>query len=298
MPTTGQFGPHRPIWHLLQYKIIMFGGQIPLVYQLCHPTVAAGVDEHSTFRTDPRGRLERTVTGLLHLILGDDQAVAHTLENMRKKHKPVKGTIPQATLPPGASPRPYTADEDDAKRWVLATFLLGMVESYQNFVGPIHPSHREALAEDFVRVAASFKLDTSAEWSSWNAFQRWMDQQFQSVNSANEPPLYMSETTRQMCAIVFKAGLAWTPIDDVLAAQTLHPDFYRLLWGPPKAAHTFFAKCLLALARGVNRWLPIRFGWSQTYLEAMDRVNCTPRPLALSTPLPETWAPPGLRTAG
>ena len=50
-----------PIRQVLGHPVVMLGAGRALVLQLTHPAVARGVAEHSSFETDPFGRLQRTL---------------------------------------------------------------------------------------------------------------------------------------------------------------------------------------------------------------------------------------------
>src|SRR5688500_13141160 len=48
---------------------VLFGGGCALLLEVAHPLVAAGVADHSSFRTDPFGRLQRTLAAVTALSL-------------------------------------------------------------------------------------------------------------------------------------------------------------------------------------------------------------------------------------
>jgi uncharacterized protein (DUF2236 family) len=48
---------------------VLFGGGCALLLEVAHPLVAAGVAEHSDFRRDPFGRLQRTLAAISALAL-------------------------------------------------------------------------------------------------------------------------------------------------------------------------------------------------------------------------------------
>ncbi len=50
-------------------NVLLLGGGRALLMQLAHPKVAAGVDEHSDFRTRPIRRLRRTVRMTMAIVL-------------------------------------------------------------------------------------------------------------------------------------------------------------------------------------------------------------------------------------
>ena len=52
-------------------NILLLGGGRALLMQLAHPKVAAGVDDHSDFRTHPIRRLRRTVLMTMAIVFGE-----------------------------------------------------------------------------------------------------------------------------------------------------------------------------------------------------------------------------------
>ncbi|HET8777890.1 MAG TPA: oxygenase MpaB family protein, partial [Candidatus Limnocylindria bacterium] len=59
---AGLFGPDSVSWRVDREVLVLAGGSCALLMQAAHPFVAAGVVEHSTYATDPFGRLLRTLT--------------------------------------------------------------------------------------------------------------------------------------------------------------------------------------------------------------------------------------------
>src|SRR5262245_34745579 len=48
---------------------VLFGGGCALLLEVAHPLVAAGVADHSDFRRDPFGRLQRTLAAMSAMAL-------------------------------------------------------------------------------------------------------------------------------------------------------------------------------------------------------------------------------------
>ena len=56
----GLFGPDSVAWRLHADPVMLIGGMRALLVQALEPRAMAGVDQHSKFREDPWGRLQRT----------------------------------------------------------------------------------------------------------------------------------------------------------------------------------------------------------------------------------------------
>jgi uncharacterized protein (DUF2236 family) len=81
----------------------------------------AGVDQHSDYREDPTGRLNRTARFVTTTTLGSTAAAERAIASVRKIHLRVHGTAPDG--------RPYRADDPALLTWVhtaeVACFLAG-----------------------------------------------------------------------------------------------------------------------------------------------------------------------------
>lgn len=83
--------------------------------QVAHPTIAAGVAEHSTFREDPWGRLQGSFGLVLRTIYGADGADVGA--RVRASHRGIRGAKEDGSR--------YSAFEPEAYWWVLATGVDG-----------------------------------------------------------------------------------------------------------------------------------------------------------------------------
>ena len=69
--TDWLFGPGSMMWTVNRESVLLLGGRAALLMQLAHPLVAAGVADHSDFRSDSLRRLRRTLDSMLSIIFGD-----------------------------------------------------------------------------------------------------------------------------------------------------------------------------------------------------------------------------------
>jgi uncharacterized protein (DUF2236 family) len=115
---------------------LLLHGTAALLMQVAHPLVAAGVAQHSDFRTDPFGRLIRTLDTTLAVVFGDDRAAQRAIDRMDRIHRAVRGT--------SVSGRPYRAMDPALLLWVQTTLVLGSLRLYEKVMGPLGPAEREA----------------------------------------------------------------------------------------------------------------------------------------------------------
>ena len=75
----GLFGPGSVTWRVNGESVLLAGGGRALLLQVAHPSVAAGVEQHSSYDTDPWGRLIRTLDVVTKITFGDSEASARAV---------------------------------------------------------------------------------------------------------------------------------------------------------------------------------------------------------------------------
>src|SRR5213082_703348 len=111
-------------------NVLVLGGGRALLMQLAHPSVAAGVDEHSDFRTHPIQRLRRTVRMIMAIVFGDRETALAAARAVNQTHGRVRGER-------------YRALDPDLLLWVHATLVDSALATYETFVKPLPARERE-----------------------------------------------------------------------------------------------------------------------------------------------------------
>src|ERR1051325_2805260 len=71
-PELGVFGPDSVTWRISrETAVLLGGGSRALLLQVAHPKVAAAVDDHSRYRSDPLGRLRDTLDAIYAFTFAD-----------------------------------------------------------------------------------------------------------------------------------------------------------------------------------------------------------------------------------
>lgn len=91
MGDPGLFGPGSVTWEVMGDPATFIGGIRALMIQAAHPEVVAGVRDHSTYRTDPLGRLSRTSNYVTATSYGAMPEVERAIAEVRRAHRPVRG---------------------------------------------------------------------------------------------------------------------------------------------------------------------------------------------------------------
>ncbi len=109
----GLFGPDSVAWLVAQDAAMIIGGVRSLLLQTMHPLAMAGVAEHSDYRNDPWGRLQRTAGYVGITTYGSTEAAHRTIAMVKAVHKRVRGTAPDG--------RRYSAQDPELLTWVHTT---------------------------------------------------------------------------------------------------------------------------------------------------------------------------------
>ncbi|MCA1587761.1 MAG: DUF2236 domain-containing protein [Chloroflexi bacterium] len=126
--------------------VVLAGGSCALLMQAAHPVVAAGVAEHSTYATDPFGRVLRTMLTSYEVVFGTRSEADQALRRVNAIHATVRGRRPDTDAA-------YSAMDPDALLWVHATLVDTALRVYSRFVARLTPADEQAYYVECSRVA-------------------------------------------------------------------------------------------------------------------------------------------------
>jgi uncharacterized protein (DUF2236 family) len=138
-----------------------------LLLQVSHPTVGAGVHEHSNFRNDSWGRLLRTLDYVNVTVYGGPQAAAEMGRRVFEMHKRIRGRKPDGT--------PYHALEPDAYAWVHATLADAIVQANERFARPMSRVETEQFWHDWRRLGRVIGVREELLPQTWADFGEYVD---------------------------------------------------------------------------------------------------------------------------
>jgi len=161
-------------------RIVLAGWSRAILLQLAHPLVAAGVDDHSTFRERPWSfvtRLHHTVRAMLALTFADDAGREQALDGIRTIHRRVNGTLPEGAGRFRAG-TPYSAEDPELVLWVHATLLDSIPFVYDLTVAPLGIADRDAYCEEAASVAIALGARADDVPRSWAALRTYVAGQY------------------------------------------------------------------------------------------------------------------------
>jgi uncharacterized protein (DUF2236 family) len=243
---------------------VLIAAGYALLLQVAHPTVGAGVSEHSQFQLDPWGRLLRTLDYACTIVYGGPEAAGEMGRRIRSFHAQIKGTRSDGTR--------YHALEPGAYAWVHATLAEGIFAAHARFGRSFTDGQRQEL------------------WSEWRALGRLLG-----IRDGDLPPdwlgfrLYVEEMIESELERTAAVEDVWRALASPAAppASTLGRGAWPIL--SPALAHLLristagLAPATLRRRRGL--------GWTRADELELRVLGAT---LRAATPL----MPPSLRNTG
>ncbi len=145
-PGPRWFAEDRPIRRVHADASMFVGGLRALLFQSLHPLAMAGVAEHSDYRGDPWGRLQRTSTFLAVTTFGPADEAQRAVDKVRGIHRRVRGVAPDGTQ--------YDASDPHLLEWVHIAEVDSFLLAHQRYgAAPLDQAGRDGYVADAARVA-------------------------------------------------------------------------------------------------------------------------------------------------
>jgi uncharacterized protein (DUF2236 family) len=193
-------GPDSACWRYASDARLYLVMLYPLLLQVAHPTVAAGVRDFSDFDERPWERLLRTLDYVSLLVYGGPDAIAagRRLRALRKGFRGEQGDGER-----------YYALEPKAYAWVHATLLHTYVAGHRHFGQPMEPTEVESFYREYRGLGRLIGVRSRDLPDSWREFCAY----FTEVSRAELVP---NETVDRVLRAVELAGPPVVPIPDLL----------------------------------------------------------------------------------
>ncbi len=207
----GLLGPDSVSWRVIGDASVFAGGIRALVVQAAHAEVVAGVEDHSTYRTDPLGRLSRTSVYVTETTYGAMPEVQAAVDVVRQAHRPVRGTSERNL--------PYSAARPEMAAWVHNVLTDSFLSCYQAF-GPKRLTVAEAdrFVAEQTRVGqllgAEPLPETAQELTDWivdHPDRVATEAQANAISFLRSPPL--NPPVKIGYRLLYEAALTTIPVD-------------------------------------------------------------------------------------
>jgi uncharacterized protein (DUF2236 family) len=185
----GLLGPDSVSWSVIGDAAAFVGGIRALIVQTAHPEVAAGVEQHSRYRTDPLGRLSRTSVYVTETTYGAQPELDAAVAAVRRAHRPVHGV--------SGRDRPYRAADPALAAWVHNVLTDSFLAAYQAFgPRPLSRADADRFVAEQTRIGALLGADplpaTAGDLADWISGHPALDtstDQSHAVEFLRAPPL-------------------------------------------------------------------------------------------------------------
>lgn len=243
---AGIFGPDSVAWRIHADPAMLVGGLRALLVQGLEPRAMAAVDQHSAFREDPWGRLERTTNFVLATTYGDTEAAEAAAALVRRVHTHIHGIDP-------VTGQAYSASDPDLLLWIHAVEVESFLLAYRTYAGRVTREEGDRYVAEMARVPEMVELPPGRAPRSEGELRDYLGSvrglqatpaAFDGLRIVLFPP--MDLRYRPLWAIPTTAAVAILPA----YARRL----YRIPWFPPAALPVRTA--VFALSRVLNLVTP------------------------------------------
>ena len=281
MDDLGYFGPQSVTWRLHADPMQWVGGIRALFLMAQHPLAMAGVAEHSTYRVDPFGRLQRTGEYVGAVTFGSRAEAERAAAKVRGLHRRVRGVEPE-------SGTPYHATDPELLLWVHC----GEVDSFLTIGRRAGVRVSAADADRYVaeQVAAAELIGIPRELAPASVAE------LADYFDRTRPALRMTAAARDAARFMFvppmpalvqlatPARVVWGSAAGLAFASL--PRWARRLYGMPGLPTTdLSAYVTLRWLRAASSVLPATIREPPAYRAAKERMARTPvRRLAAVSP--------------
>ena len=265
---AGLYGPDSEAWALNREALLLLGaGPRALLLQLAHPLVAAGVADHSDFRSDPWARLRGTLRSYLRIVYGTAPVARAEIRRLNALHRTITGPT-------------YRARDPELSLWVHATLVDSTIVVADAWLEPLTRERRERYYAETIPIGRAFGIPSSLLPPDLDAFEAYLERAM-----APGGPVRVGPTACELAHAVLHPPLgpvapalsglpAWTYAWTLWPAVGLLPPSirsdYGLGWGPPERA---VAAWLVTAWRAWRPMLPVGLRQMPQALVADRRVG-------------------------
>jgi uncharacterized protein (DUF2236 family) len=113
-------------WRVFKNPVALFvGGVAAVLLEFAEPRVRDGVWNHTSFRTDPLSRLQRTGLAAMLTVYGPRSTAEAMIGGVVRAHERVSGATSGGV--------PYRANDPELLAWVQGTAIFGFLSAYSAF---------------------------------------------------------------------------------------------------------------------------------------------------------------------
>lgn len=245
---AGLYGPDSEAWRLNREAMLLLGaGPRALLLQIAHPAVAAGVNDHSDFRSDPWRRLRGTLRSYLAIVYGSTATARAEIRRLNALHRGIVG--------PG-----YAARDPELSLWVHATLIESTLTVSDAWLEPLERERRASYYAETRAIGRAFGVPDTMLPADLDAFEAYWTGMLDPAGPVQVGPL-ARDLARFILRPPLPGVLSRLPVPTALYDWTLWPsvgllptsirEAYGLPWD---ARHRIVSDWLVA---GWRTWRPL-----------------------------------------
>lgn len=223
-PGERWFAEGRPIRIIHGDTSMFVGGLRALLFQSLHPLAMAGVAQHSDYKADPWGRLQRTADFLAATTFGPADQAQRTIDMIKRVHTRVVGTASDG--------RPYSANDPHLLEWVHIAEVDSFIAAHKAFgeVKLTDDDYDEYVADMAVIATALGVVNAPRSQSELRSRLRVYRPELRSSSEARDAARYLLLTPPLPIVVRPAYGLLAAAAVSLMPAWTRVP--LRLPWLP------------------------------------------------------------------
>ncbi|HXG26785.1 MAG TPA: oxygenase MpaB family protein [Candidatus Binatia bacterium] len=199
----GFYGPRSEAWRLNREAMLLLGaGPRALLLQIAHPLVAAGVAEHSDFRSDPWARLSGTLASYLRIVYGSAEAARAEIRRLQELHRGIRGAVVDEDARARLGRRRYSALDPELSLWVHATLVDSTIVAYDAWIEPLSRDDRARYYAETLPVGRAFGIPASRLPADLEAFEAYLDSML-----GPGGPVIVGDTARELADAIIHPPL-------------------------------------------------------------------------------------------
>jgi uncharacterized protein (DUF2236 family) len=142
----GWYEPGASVYLVHGDPAMFVGGLRAILLQSLHPLAMAGVAQHSDYRSDPWGRLQRTAQFLVRTSFGSAEQAEAACAQVKAVHRRVRGIAPDG--------RAYSANDPHLIEWVHLAEVDSFLSAHQRYGRQrLTPMQADRYVAEMARIA-------------------------------------------------------------------------------------------------------------------------------------------------
>jgi uncharacterized protein (DUF2236 family) len=143
-----------------------------ILMQLAHPEIAAGIAEHSDFRSDPMARILRTAVAFRSFFFRTQREALSAAARVNAIHDRVRGAG-------------YAARDPALLLWVHATTVQSMAGAYSQLVRKLSPDEHRRFYAESMEIAELLGCPRTYQPDDLEAFETYVDSMVESLGPSD-----------------------------------------------------------------------------------------------------------------